>query len=104
MDRYEVAIVECYDAINGVGGKYMENPRWFTVVLSALAAGPDVAQPFQAGNLDLLDHPDMMANLSQCQKQRFSDVIQRRKAFAQAAGDVVRHDARNLLGSIVTDF
>ena len=45
--------------------KYMENPRWFTVLLSALAAGQDPGQPFQAGNLDLLGNPDMMANLSQ---------------------------------------
>ena len=36
--------------------------------------------------------------------QRFRDVIQRRKGFAQAAGDVVRHDARNLSDSIAIDF
>ncbi|KAH6690492.1 hypothetical protein F5X68DRAFT_229809 [Plectosphaerella plurivora] len=104
MDRHNAAIIECYDAINGVGGEYMENPRWCTIVLSALDAGQNPAQPFRAGKLDLLDNPDMMNNLTQRQRQLFSDVIQRRRDFAQAASDIGRHNARPLPDSIIVDL
>jgi hypothetical protein len=74
------------------------------VAFDALATASAASQPLDAGHLDLKDGPFMMDGLTDHQRQRFNNDIQRRRDFARAAGEVVQHTARNLPDQIIAEL
>lgn len=70
------------------------------MTFDALATASAAGKPLDAVNLELQEGHFLMDGLPERQHQRFGNVIQRRRDFALAAGEVVQHTARNLQNQI----